>query len=188
MPGAGDLYATAEELLSAAATALATDSPAGGIGYQAIWPGLPSFDCVPALYVHVGGPQVADTIPVQPALQPMQRFQTSGAVLLIQLTVTVLRCVPTIEGDGQTLLLPQPAEVNATAADVYGDLWAIWNYFIFAHLPVSQGGLGTLFQTPSGRREFQLSPAVPVPTSGGAGGWEIPVLVQLGGYRPGDSS
>lgn len=183
--GPGDLYAAAQELLAACVVAL-EDSPGGPImdASTAIWPGLPSYDCVPALYVHAGGPSVADTYPLQPPLQPAQRMVTTGMVLLAQFTITVLRCVPVLEQDGQTIALPSPAELGAAAEEVYGDLWAIWNYLIFAHRPVSQGGLGTLFQTPSGRREFQFDPAIPVPTSGGAGGWEVPVRVQLGGYTP----
>lgn len=187
MPGAGDLYEAAQELLAAAEAAL-EDSPGGPIEGGSIWPGLPAYDCVPALYVHAGGPSVGDTYPLQPPLQPMQRMQTSGMVLLVQMTITVLRCVPKIEQRGQNLLLPNPAELGAASEATMGDVWAIWNYLKYAHLPVSQGGLGTLFQTPSGRREFQFDPAVPIPTSGGAGGWEIPVRFQLGGFDwPGSS-
>jgi uncharacterized protein (DUF1501 family) len=177
MPGAAtDLWDCAAELLAAAAIALETEAPAGPIDYQAIWPGLPSYDCVPALYVHVGGPAIADTYPLQPPLQPMQRIVTSGEVNIVQLTITVLRCVPVIEQESQSILLPSPALINQSAHDVLGDLWAIWNYL------KNQHRLGNLYQTPSGRREFAFDPAQPVRTSGGAGGWEIPIRVQLGGY------
>jgi hypothetical protein len=176
MPGPNDLYATAVELLAAAAEALDT-TDAGGIDYQAIWPGQPAYDCVPALFVHAGGPAVADTYPLQPPLQPMQRIAYANEVVLVQFTITVLRCVPIIEGEGQTILLPLPVDVNAASAAVYADVWAIWNHLKNLHRA------GTLFQTPSGRREFAFDPAIPVLSSGGAGGWEIPVRLQLGGYN-----
>lgn len=176
-PGPGDLYAAAEELLAAAGQALLA-SPGGGIPVtsQAIWPGLPSYDCIPALYVHAGGTSFADTYPLQPPLQPWQRMVTSGEVNLLVLTITVLRCVPVLEQTQQSVLFPSATDISASAEIVYGDLWAIWNYL------KNQHRAGVLFQTPSGRREFNFLPAVPVRTSGGAGGWEIPVSVQLPGY------
>lgn len=173
--GPDDLYQAAVELLTACATAL-EDSPGGPIQAQAIWPGPPAYDCVPALYVHAGSNSVGDTYPLQPPLQPMQRIQTTGFVDLVAFTITVLRCVPVLRGSGQTLALPLVAEINKSARDCYGDLWSIWNYLKNQHRE------GLLFQNASGRREFMFDPAIPVRTSGGAGGWEITVRVQLGGY------
>lgn len=177
MAGPEDLYAAAETLLSAAGEALVT-APAGGINItnQAIWPGLPSFDCVPALYVHAGGPAFADTFPLSPPLQPMQQIATTGEVNLVTMTITVLRCVPVIDQSQQSTLLPSAAAISQAASDVYGDVWAIWNHLKNLHRA------GTLFQTPSGRREFRFLPAFPVLTSGGAGGWQIPVSFELSGY------
>lgn len=174
---ASDLFDAAETLLNAASDALTNEAPAGPISFQAIWPGLPAYDCVPMLAVHAGGANVADTYPLQPPLQPGQRIAYGDMVDLVAFTITVLRCVPGIEQVSQTSLLPDPDAITASAADCYGDLWAIWNHLKNEHRA------GVLFQTPSGRREFFLDPAVPVRTSGGAGGWEIPVRVQLGGYN-----
>lgn len=174
-PGPGDLFAAAQELLAAAAAAL-VEAPAGSIAYQAIWPGLPSYDCAPALFVHAGGTSFADTYPLQPPLQPMQQMVTTGEVNLLALTITVIRCVPVIEQEQQSVLLPSPQIITDAAEDIYGDLWAIWNYL------KNQHRAGLLFQRPSGRREFRFDPAVPVRTSGGVGGWEIPVRVELSGY------
>lgn len=174
-PGPDDLYDAAQQLLDAAAVAVAT-ARGGAIDLQAIWPGLPSYDCVPALYVHAGGTSIGDTLPLQPALQPMQRMVTTGEVNLLQLTITVLRCVPVIEEEQASILLPDPVAISAAAAECYADLWAIWNHLKNEHRA------GHLFQRPSGRREFVFDPAVPVRTSGGAGGWEIPIRVELGGF------
>ena len=182
--GPDALYEAAEELLAAAAAAL-TNAPVqcpicggGPTNYQAIWPGEPVFDCPETLAVHAGGVAVADTLPLQPPLQPMQRIVTTGIVDLAALTITVTRCVPVIEQEQQSLLLPRQELVNASAKVIYGDLWRIWNYLVWAHRE------GLLFQRPSGRREFLFEPAIPVRTSGGVGGWIIPVRFQLDGYRP----
>lgn len=174
-PGPGDLFAAAQALLTASAAGVAT-SPGGPIDYQAIWPGLPAFDCAPAIHVHTGGASFADTYPLQPPLQPMQQIAMNGEVNLIVFTVTVLRCVPTVTQGQSSVLLPQVAAITESARITMGDLWAVWN-----HLK-NQHRAGLLFQTPSGRREFRFLPAVPLRTSGGVGGWEIQVAVELSGY------
>lgn len=171
----GGLYAAAQELLGAAAAGLAL-SPGGAISYQAIWPGLPAFDCAPALFVHAGGPSVGDTYPLQPPLQPMQRIVDTGQVNLVLLTITVLRCVPVLTQSQQSVLLPQPAALNASAEETMGDVWTLWNYLYEQHRS------GALFSSPSRRREFSLDPAVAVRTSGGVGGWEMGVRFQLDGF------
>lgn len=178
MPGsAGDLYAVAKTLLDAAAAAL-EDSPGGPLVHAAAWPGAPAFDCPEALYVYLGGPSVADTYPLQPPLQPMQRSVVTGQVDLVLYTIQVTRCVPVIEQDGQNIILPPEASVEAASRICYGDAWAIWNYLTHAHRE------GLLFQTPSGRREFDIQPVTPLATSGGIGGFVIPCRVQVPGYRP----
>lgn len=178
MPGsANGLYEVAEELLAAAAAAL-EDSPGGPLVHKAVWPGAPAFDCPEALYVYMTGPAVADTYPLQPPLQPMQRLVTTGQVDLVSYTIQVIRCVPVIGGDEQTITLPSEDAVSASARICYGDAWAIWNYLSHAHRE------GLLFQVPSGRREFEILPVTPLATSGGVGGFIIPVRVQVPGYRP----
>lgn len=173
--GPSDLYEAGLEYLNACSAALET-TDAGAITYQVLWQGLPPYDCVPALFVHAGGPSVGDTYPLQPPLQPMQRLVTTGEVILIQFTATVLRCAPTLLQHGQTVRLPDPATTMAAAKESMDDVWAIWNYCKTAHRD------GSLFQSASGRREFMFQPATPIRTSGGAQGWEIPISVQLGGY------
>jgi len=172
---AGDLYAAAETLLAAAAAAL-EDAPAGPIDRKLISQSAPVFDCAPQLSVHAGGPSVADTYPLQPPLQPMQRIVTAGQVNLVVMTITVTRCVQTLEQEGQSVILPSPESLSNDAETCYGDLWAIWNHLVKEHRE------GNLFQTPSGRREFALEPAQPLNNGGGVGGWEIPVRFQLPGY------
>jgi hypothetical protein len=175
MSGPSDLFDAAQELLSACAEALTTTS-GGGIAIQIISPGLPSFDCAPALYVHAGGPSVGGTYPLQPPLQPMQRM-VYQMVDLVQYTVTVIRCIPVIGQTQQSIALPQAAAITAASEPIYEDVWAIWNHCKNLHRA------GLLFQSASGRREFEFQPAIPLRTSGGVAGWEIPMTVQLGGYN-----
>lgn len=181
MAGApGDLYAAAVELLAAASVAV-DGAPAGHIERQLVSQSAPVFDCAPQLSVHAGGPSVADTYPLQPPLQPMQRIVTTGLVDIVLMTITVTRCVAVLEAEGQTVLLPTPDVLSADAAACYGDLWAIWNHLVKEHRE------GNLFQSPSKRREFQLEPANPLNNGGGVGGWEIPVRFQIPGYGGGPS-
>lgn len=176
-PAADALYAAAEELLAASALAL-EDSHEGPPDYQAIVQGLPVFDCPPALYVSVGVGSVASTLPPGPTMQELQRIVSTGNVNLITFTVTIIRCVSVIGERGPNGLLPSAADVSLDARICYSDLWAIWNGLVGQHRA------GTLFQNPSGRREFAVDSSIPVRTQGGAGGWLIPCRVQLGGYCP----
>jgi hypothetical protein len=176
----GDLFAAAQELLAAAAVAL-EDAPAGPITRKLISQSAPVFDCAPQLSVHAGGPSIADTYPLQPPLQPMQRIVTAGLVDLVVMTITVTRCVSTLGEEGQDILLPTPEALTADSEACYGDLWAIWNHLVKEHRE------GNLFQSLSKRREFALEPAQPLNNGGGVGGWEIPVRFQLPGYGGGPS-
>jgi hypothetical protein len=177
LPGSsGDLWAAALELLNAAADCL-LDSIGGPPVYQAIWQGLPPFDAAPALHVHASGPSFAETYPLQPPLQPTQRIVTTGVLEMCVMTVTIVRLIPVpIQEGGQTVSMPSPAEVMASTEVCYSDLWALWNGLVRKHRD------GTLFQSPSKRREFVLDGAVMLKTSGGFGGWEIPVRFNLPGY------
>lgn len=177
-PGPLDLYGAAERLLSLTANAVAT-TPGGPIDYQAIVQGLPVFDCPPAIYVSAGAVQIADTSPLGPTLQPMQRIVQTGVLDLPVFTITVIRCVEAvILHEGQSLILPSAAAVSSDAYVCYADVWAVWNALIHAHRD------GTLFQSPSRRREFAVDQAIPVRTEGGAGGWLLQVRFQLDGYDP----
>lgn len=171
-----DLFAAAQELLAAADASLA-DSIAGQIDYKAIWPGVPAFDCAPALHVSLGAVAVADTLPGTPSLAPMQRIVTTGEVNIQVMAVTILRCVAVMGQQGENVVLPPAVNITADAQETYGDLWAVWNGLKNRHRA------GTLFQDPSGRREFSLDPAIPVRTAGGVGGSIVNVRFQIPGYK-----
>lgn len=174
MAGITDLYQCAQELLIACEQAVAfTD--AGPINRCFVSAGLPAWDEVPQLTVHLGGPAQSDTLPVAPPLQPGHRLQETGSVNLVTLTATVLRCAPTMVEQGGLAGFPSPAELDASAAETLADCWAIWNHV--ATLKRS----GVLY--PPNTRELFFDPAVSVNTQGGVAGWALQFRVQLGGFK-----
>lgn len=172
---AGDLFAAAQELLLATDEALEL-APGGRIDAPFVSPGMPAFDFTPMLTVHAGGTQFADSAPLQPPMQPLQRIHV-GNLDLVQLVITVTRVVPVINVDsgGAIVGFPTPSEMEASAERIFGDLWTIWN-----HLKTKYRA-GDLFD--GAPREFVFNAAHSVHAQGGHGGWEIPVLLQLGGYN-----
>lgn len=171
---AADLYDLCKALLDASAEAVAL-SPGGEIDRRFVSPGLPAFDCCPQLTVHAGGPQWGDTAPLQPPLQPGHRVDEGRALNLVTVTVTVIRCVPGLEEQGQTVRLPTAASLDESSKATLGDCWAIWNHLYTRKLDL------TLF--PPRTREMFFDPAVPVSIAGGCAGWMLQFRVQLGGYR-----
>lgn len=149
------------------------DTPGGQPECAYVAEGPPAWDVCPCLTVYAGGPQVADTFPLQPSLNPTHRVALWGEVDMVTLTATILRCSPVIGDDG---LLPTPAAHAAAAQQTSADLWAIWNHLKQAHRDE------TLF--PPKRREFALDPAVAVNPQGGCAGWQISLRVRLDGYDP----
>lgn len=172
MAGATDLYDLCAEWLATCEAAVAT-APGGPISYAFVSPGAPALDCGPQLAVWVGGPGEADTLPLIPPLSPGHRTTVTGAVHLINLTCTVVRCVPGLGENGE---LPTSAEQNAASQETLGDLWAIWAFTRQRHRN------GALFAGLHDR-ELYLDPAFALPIHGLFGGWNIGIRVQLDGYK-----
>lgn len=170
---ATDLFDLCAEYLAAVEAAVAT-TPGGAIVRAYVSPGNPAFDCPPQATVHAGGPIEGDTAPLAPPLVAGERTRVTDAVFLIQMTATVIRCTPTLTEEAG---FPSATELETSANETLSDVWAIWN---FCRDQIRQG---LLFASPSGRREVFFDPAVAVPIEGGAAGWQIPVRVQLGGYK-----
>lgn len=168
--GPDDLFDLCEEYLEACVSALGSDVP----DRRFVNYGPPAWDCPEQLTVHAGGPVVADTLPLQPSLEPAHRAAVQGMVNMVSLTATILRCVPMIEEDGDA---PSPQDIEVASRQTCSDVWAIWNWL------VSKKADGTLFP-PRESRELFIDPAVAVNPQGGAAGWQITVRVQLDGYRP----
>lgn len=172
MAGPGDLYACAQEFLAAVLDALDTTDEGAPACYF-ISPGPPIYDFVPCLTVHIGGPALADTFPLQPSMATGHRITQAGEVNLINMTATILRCAPEISDENP---LPSPDAENAASAIMYADLWAIWMNL------KQMKATDALF--PPKQREFELMPAVAINQQGGACGWQIPIRVNLYGYSP----
>lgn len=170
-----DAFDLCAEYLAACEAAVAT-APGGTILRAYVSPGPPPFDCAPQLTVHAGGPAESDTAPLSPPLVIGERTRLQGAVFQMLMTATVIRCAPVIDDNG---ILPTTTEMEAAAVETISDVWAIWN---FCRTEIRDG---TLFASPSGRREVFFDPAIPVPIEGGTAGWSIPVRVQLDGYSAG---
>lgn len=173
---AEDLYNLCGSLLAACMEAVET-TPGGAIDRAFVSPGNPAFDCAPQLTVHAGGPYIADTMPLQPPLQPAHRVGDGRALIMVAMTVTVLRCAPTLEQHGQTIALPGADDLDACAAEVLADCWAIYNHVF----NLKRDGL--LFGPKT--REVIFDPAVPLNLAGATAGWQIQFRVQLNGYRDG---
>jgi hypothetical protein len=174
MPGISDLHDLCLEYLDACDAALA-ETDAGSLTRTYVSPGPPAFDCE-QLTVHTTGPAQADTLPLIPPLAPGLKPRLQGRVYLASLVATVIRCVPVLEQQGQTQLLPDPAAMEAAAKTLNEDMWSIWNHV--GHLVKEN----LLFADNGHRREVFFEPAIPILTSGGFGGWEILLRVQIGGY------
>lgn len=177
MSDSTDLHAAAQALLLACIDALDQETDEGSPERRFVSPGVPPWDCPEQLTVHVGGPYIAETNAGRGGpLTPGHRIADAGVLTLVQMTVTILRCLPTVTSEGDVIEFPAPADLDAAAAVVNRDLWAIWNFL------VDRKRTGELFGGDC--REFSLDPASSIGSQGGAGGWQIPVRVHLGGYRP----
>jgi hypothetical protein len=171
MAGSGDLYAAMVEFFDACVRALA-DTPDGAPECRYIAEGAPAWDVCPCLVVHCGGADIGQTFPLQPALATAHRVAVQGEVDLIVLTATILRCAPSLDDQGH---LPTPESHALAAQQTSADLWAIWN-----HLK-TEFRAEVIFAPKT--REFAFEPAISVNPGGGCAGWQIPLRVQLGGYR-----
>lgn len=177
---ATDLFDLCSEWLEVLKVAAAS-TPGGAIANAYVSPGPPAWDCE-QLTVHAGGASEGDTLPLSPPLSPGHRDFVQGAVHLVNMTATILRCGAVPNNDGKISL----DELEETARRIDADVWAAWNHTRSRHLD------GTLFFSPSSRRELIYEAAIPLTAEGGVYGWEIPIRVQLGGYsvpapRKGDS-
>ncbi len=169
---ATDLYDAAEQLLAACLEGIAL-GPGGPISRSYVSPGQPPFDCEQCT-VWVGGPSLSMTAPLQPPIQPMVRVGAGRQVNQVQMTCTVIRCVPVIGNVGPKF--PGPSKIDLASQAIYGDCWAIWN-----HVATLKRN-GTLFP-PAKTRFMGFDPAVAVLTSGGFGGWNLQFSVELDGYN-----
>lgn len=160
-----------QEYLDACIAALAVTTD-GAPTRAFVSPGPPSWDCCPQLSVHAGGPVIADTAPLTPSLATAHRVADGLQLNMVLMTATVLRCAPDLDEQAE---FPDPSEITAVAAQTNQDVWAIWNYLSDAKK--------ALAIWPPKEREFSFDPAIAQAQEGGCCGWEIPIRVQLSGYK-----
>jgi hypothetical protein len=133
--------------------------------------GTPAFDCCDLLVVHVARIRQAEDVGGPPVAARLPR---GVALLYVDMTLSVVRCVPTFTGQAG---FPGATALDHSAESAYADAWSVVN------------GLrervreGTLFPDPP-CRETQVLPALPFDNQGGCGGWSIGVSTQLDGYHP----
>lgn len=168
--GPTDLFDLNAEWLAACEAALAT-TDGGTPARSFVSLGPPAWDCCPQLTVH-SGYALADTAPIGPPLSAGHRTTVQGGVYLVPLVATVIRCVPTLEDNGDP---PTAADLEAAAMTGMADAWAITNHTWDQHAK------GILFAPVE--REMFIDPTVPLQQAGGCGGFQIQIRVALYGYK-----
>lgn len=166
-----DLFDAADELLGAAATALATTS-GGSPGSRYVSAGQPVYDCCDLLTVHM---QESNELSMREAgRQEMPRLLP--AVPMVTLVVTSLRCYPIVEG-GVTIGVPAAEAMHKASRLIYEDGWTLLNY-----LRALARADGLFADRPC--RPLVIGPLRPAPTQGGCGGSIVLVQVEVDGYAP----
>ena len=166
--GPEDLQALAQELLDASIWALDTiPTFAPGLGGSPersfVSPGSPALDCCDQLTVHVAG---VSQLPTGP-----HTHKDSARKNIVTLVVTATRCVHGLKDDGQP---PDATDLEADAAQMNADGWALWNHLWNL---MRSGDLLTLCDEVFWDGLRALTP------SGGCGGWTLTLRAAYEGYE-----
>lgn len=170
--GPQDLQALCQELLDACVDALDTIpafAPAlgGAPERRYISPGQSVDECCEQLTVWAAAVQPSPNTP-SPSVG---KAAVTGQINTVNLVVRIIRCVPTGES-GQP---PDTDDLQDAAAQINADGWALWNNLFW---DVKSGLLfsvcGEVFW--DGLRS--------ITPSGGCGGWNLLLRVELDGYEP----
>jgi hypothetical protein len=162
-----ELLLTTSEI-SLAATTAGTPSP------SYISPSAPAFDCCPALIVHVQalGEEVTSPLSPFPVTGMRDRY---GRIILATFVISALRCAPKMQGDGSVLT----TDIEAVAAQVQQDGWALWNGITCAIKNATFQDLCSI---------VHLDRAMPIREQGNCVGWEFVVRTEIGGIPCVESS
>jgi len=163
-----DLMLVAEEFLAVCEEALDTipiliPGLEGAPVRSFVAPGRPAADCCPQLTVHTVGvleDQLGAAVPGRSAMTTRQNQVT--------LAMTLFRCAPTEK------IMPAQAELEAAAAQVNADGWALWNHLFNLVRD------GILFSFCSEVKWGLLTALQP---EGNCVGWYWPIEVALDGYE-----
>lgn len=172
MNGPGDLHALAVvfkdamvEALDSVHTADPTLLPAPERAY--VSPGLPVFDCPTQLAVYANPVLELQTFPI--GLAEAKRIRV-GHITHVRILGVATRCLKT----GDEFNAPTVVELEEDARQIHADGWALWNHMwsLIHEEQIVEGCQGAVFEGMT-----QLTP------SGGSGGWELRIRVELDGYN-----
>ncbi len=171
MSGSGptDLQDLCQELLDACVVALDTIPVfAPGLGgapeRSYVSPGQSVDQCCPQLTVWA---QAIGESPRTPGAF-RGKSATDGQITTVFLSARIIRCVPAGEN-------PLVEEMQDAAEQINADGWALWNSLYW------QVRSGTLFSICS---EVFWDGLRSITPSGGCGGWQLGIRVELDGYEP----
>jgi hypothetical protein len=173
---ATDLHQLAEDVLAACVASLDTipdadPTLAGAPERSFVSPGVPVWDCCEQLVVWVPGVTQQTTRPSGAGEQARQHV--FGRIPLARIEITISRCVPAGEINGTEYVPPAVTDLEATAAQMHADAWALYNGLFNR---IAQGILTDVCDEVAWDG---LQAATP---SGGCGGWTINLRFQLDGY------
>lgn len=181
-PSPNDLYDYLDQLLSRAVEVLdeiptypETADLEGAPDARYITPGLPTWDCCPALIAYASLTQDAQTSPLTTVLDPAHKGLSFPRMPVPTLNLLALRCVPVIAEGATEIVFPSPTELAASARQINADGWALWirlNQMIKAN-DLFTGRCGDVF----------FDSIVSQDPAGGCGGWLLSIRVGLGGFR-----
>jgi hypothetical protein len=169
--GPTDLYYLQVELLDASVLVLAADAPSRAfvtVANPVLEIGEGDCGC-DQLTVHATTINELTTLPFGPGAGT--RHRQDFRVNLVGLAVTISRCVPTLDNNGNP---PAPAESQAAAEQLSQDIWTLYNELWNL---ARDGELFTICE------EVYFDGATPVPAQGGCAGWRLNLRVQLQGYE-----
>lgn len=172
MGSASDLQDLAADVLDVAEQILAvTGGPP--LVRSLVAHGAPALDCADQLSVHVANVGEALTQATDPLAAGL-RHARPGRINLTGLIVTLTRCYPAVDGEGN---LPGADDETAASATLNADGWALWNGLYRAR-DVLFAACDLVF----------FDGIVPLPPQGACAGYIMQIRFELPGYPwPGGS-
>ena len=162
MAAADDLYQIAAEFLAVSVDALDAHTTLGAPERQYVSHNQPALDCE-QITVHTSLLGEAD-LAAGPGALARAHAINRGGLPLVTLSVTNVRCVPTLIESGGEVFAPPASELDASARTLNEDVWVLW-------LGITESlKHGTLAQICSGAERLG---AVPLGPEGGFGGWVL---------------
>ncbi len=167
MGSASDLQELAQDVLDASGLILATTGNPE-IERAFVSHGRPALDCCNQLAVNIATIGEAATN-AGSVLQPGLRH-SFARINLTALLITVTRCHPVLDDDGQP---PNPDQMTEAAAMMNADAWALWNGLFRMREELFEDCDLVFFDA-----------AIPLEPQGGCAGFVLQVRFELQGYAP----